>query len=54
MDLQDVEVGPDDPRKLSVGVPNLPRGTYAVKYRVLSVDGHIVEEQFPFTIRGSR
>lgn len=54
VDLQNVEVGPDDPRKLSVGVPNLPPGIYAVKFRVLSVDGHVVEDQFFFTLKGSQ
>lgn len=53
VDLKDVEVGPDDPTKLSVGVPSLPPGTYTVRFRVLSVDGHIVEGKYPFTLRGS-
>jgi copper resistance protein C len=51
VDGSDVQVGPDDSKKLSVGIPTLPVGTYTVKYRVLSVDGHIVEAEFPFTIR---
>ena len=51
VDGGDVQVGPDDGKKLSVGVPTLPAGTYTVKYRVLSVDGHIVESEFPFTVR---
>jgi copper resistance protein C len=51
VDGSDVQVGPDDRKKLSVGIPTLPVGTYTVKYRVLSVDGHIVEAEFPFTIR---
>jgi methionine-rich copper-binding protein CopC len=38
---------------MSVGVPPLPAGPYTVKYRVLSVDGHVVEAQFNFTVRGS-
>ena len=52
VDAGDVQVGPDDDKKLSVGTPMLPAGTYTVKYRVLSVDGHIVEAEFPFTVRG--
>lgn len=51
VDLGDVQVGPDDPTRLSVGVPVLPPGTYTVRYRVLSVDGHVVEDRFPFTVR---
>lgn len=52
VDLGDVQVSPEDPTRLSVGVPPLVPGTYTVKFRVLSVDGHTVENQFPFTIRG--
>jgi copper resistance protein C len=52
VDASDVQVGPDDGKKLSVAIPTLPAGTYTVKYRVLSVDGHIVEAEFPFTVRG--
>jgi copper resistance protein C len=51
VDGRDIEVGPDDPKKISVGIPTLPAGTYTVKFRVLSVDGHIVEAEFPFTVR---
>jgi len=51
VDGGDVQVDPDDAKKLSVGIPTLPAGTYTVKYRVLSVDGHIVESEFPFTVR---
>jgi methionine-rich copper-binding protein CopC len=51
VDGSDVQVGPDDPKKISVGLPTLPAGTYTVKFRVLSVDGHIVEAEYPFTVR---
>ena len=54
VDLGDVQVGPDEPHKLSVGIPVLAPGVYTVKFRVLSVDGHVVESEFFFTIRGSR
>ena len=47
-----IVVAPDDPRRLSVGLPpSLARGTYTVKFRVLSVDGHLVEGTYPFEIR---
>jgi methionine-rich copper-binding protein CopC len=52
VDSGDTLVGPDDPKKLSVGVPPLPAGAYSVKFRVLSVDGHVVEAEFPFSVRG--
>jgi hypothetical protein len=54
VDPGDVRVGPDDPKRLSVDVPSLAPGTYTVRYRVLSVDGHIVESQFSFTVREPR
>ena len=47
-------VGPDDARKLSVPVQPLRPGVYTVKFRVLSVDGHVVDGQFKFTVRNPR
>jgi copper resistance protein C len=54
VDAGDIQVGPEDGKKLSVGIATLSPGTYTVKYRVLSVDGHIVEAEFPFTVRSRR
>ena len=54
VDSGDVQVDPENPKKLSVALPVLAMGIYTVKYRVLSVDSHIVEDQFSFTVRGSR
>lgn len=51
IDTNDIQVGPDNPKKLSVGLPTLSAGIYTVKFRVLSVDGHVVEAEFPFTVR---
>ncbi len=50
VDRGDVSVGPEDPRRLSVSVVALPPGRYTVRYRVLSVDGHLVESGFAFTV----
>jgi methionine-rich copper-binding protein CopC len=44
----------DNPRRASVGLPALKHGQYTVKYRVLSVDGHIVEGTFPFEVSARR
>jgi copper resistance protein C len=52
VDGQDARVGPDDPKLLSVSLPALSPGSYTVRFRVLSVDGHVVQSEFPFTIRG--
>jgi methionine-rich copper-binding protein CopC len=35
-----------------VGVVDLGPDVYTVRYRVVSVDGHVVEAQFTFTVRG--
>ncbi|MBI2155996.1 MAG: copper resistance protein CopC [Candidatus Rokubacteria bacterium] len=51
VDRGDAAVGPDDPRRLSVSLPALVPGWYQVKFRVLSVDGHVVESGFPFTVK---
>jgi copper resistance protein C len=53
VDAGDVQVGPDERTRLSVSVPPLPAGPYTVKYRVLSVDGHVVDAAFTFTVRGA-
>lgn len=53
IDQQDGLVGPEDPKALSVGIPTLGPGTYTVRYRVLSVDGHVVEGAFRFTVRAA-
>ena len=53
VDSGDTRVDPENPKQLSVSLPALAPGIYTVKYRVLSVDSHIVEDQFSFTVRGS-
>ena len=54
VDAADAAVDAAEPTRLTVGVPALKPGTYTVKFRVLSVDGHVVESQFPFTVREPR
>ena len=51
MDKRDASVSQDDPKELSVSLGTLEAGTYTVRYRILSVDGHVVEANFPFTIK---
>lgn len=41
----------DDPKLVVLPLPELPDGKYSVKFRVLSVDGHIVESSFNYTVR---
>jgi copper resistance protein C len=54
VDVGDAAVDPGEPTRLAVGLTPLAPGTYTVKFRVLSVDGHVVESQFPFTVRAAR
>ena len=51
VDARDARVGQDDAKRLSVTLPPVPPGVYSVRYRVLSVDGHVVDSSFSFTIR---
>jgi methionine-rich copper-binding protein CopC len=54
VDVDNAQVSAEDPKQLSIGVKKLPAGRYTVKFRVLSVDGHVVEQSFPFTIREAK
>ena len=54
VDADNAQVSADDPKQLSVVLKQLPSGRYTVKFRVLSVDGHVVEQSFPFTVRESK
>lgn len=49
--LGPMEIGVEDAKRLSAPVKPLPPGRYTVRYRVLSTDGHVVQNQFTFTIR---
>ena len=51
VDRRDARVSPDDPKQLSVTLPTIEPGTYTVRCRVLSVDGHVVEASFAFTVK---
>jgi len=54
VDRGDLQVTADDPKQLSIGLNPITAGTYEVKFRALSVDGHVVENHFPFTVRERR
>lgn len=41
----------DDPKCIRAPVAMLKAGTYTVNYRVLSLDGHVVEYGYQFTVR---
>ncbi len=54
VDNADLKVAEDNPKLLTIGLKPLPAGVYSVQFRVLSVDGHVVTDQFTFTVRERR
>jgi methionine-rich copper-binding protein CopC len=54
VDLDNAQVVAEDRKQLAIGIKPLRPGKYTVKFRVLSVDGHVVEQSFPFTVRESK
>jgi methionine-rich copper-binding protein CopC len=51
-DERDAAVASDDARRLTVSLSSRAPGLYTVKYRVLSVDGHVVDSRINFTVKG--
>jgi copper resistance protein C len=45
------QIAPDDPKAIVLSLPELPAGKYTVKFRVLSVDGHVVDSSYDFTVK---
>jgi methionine-rich copper-binding protein CopC len=45
------QLAPDDRKSIILPLPELAPGKYSVKFRVLSVDGHVVESSFDFTVK---
>ncbi|TFH08780.1 MAG: copper resistance protein CopC [Nitrosomonadales bacterium] len=41
----------DDPKSVVLPLPDLKPGKYSVKFRVLSVDGHVVDSSFDYTVK---
>jgi methionine-rich copper-binding protein CopC len=46
-------IGGQDAKRLWLTLPPLAPGEYLVRFRVLSVDGHLAEDSFTFSIRGN-
>ena len=51
VDNKDVQQELLDGSHLYCTIPNLPADTYTVRYRVVSIDTHIVTGKFQFTIK---
>jgi methionine-rich copper-binding protein CopC len=44
-------IAADDPKSILLPLPQLSPGKYTVKFRVLSVDGHVVDSSYDFTVK---
>lgn len=40
-------------RSVELALPALPAGEYRVRYRALSVDGHVIEADYPFRVKSA-
>jgi methionine-rich copper-binding protein CopC len=45
------EVVSDDPKSVMLKIPQIEPGRYTVQYRVMSVDGHVIESNFDFSVK---
>ena len=54
VDAGDIAVDPTNGVAMSVGIPRVPPGIYSVRYRVVSVDGHVVKGNLTFTVKSPR
>lgn len=50
VDAHDARVDPEDARVVLADLQSVPRGSYTVKWRVTSIDGHIVEGRYAFAV----
>lgn len=44
-------VDSEEPKSIVLKLPEMQAGRYTVKFRVLSVDGHVVDSEYEFTIK---
>ncbi|PTQ77505.1 copper resistance CopC family protein [Nitrosomonas ureae] len=43
----------DDSKSIILNLPQIPPGLYTVHYRVMSVDGHVIESKYDFSIKNN-
>lgn len=41
----------DDPKSIVLNLPQLKPGRYTVHFRVMSVDGHVIQASFDFSVK---
>ena len=47
------QLASDNQKSLILPLPELTPGKYSVKFRVLSLDGHVIQSSFDFTVKGN-
>lgn len=45
------QIVPEDLKSVILPLPEIDPGRYTVQYRVLSIDGHVVESDFSFVVK---
>ena len=45
------QLASDDQKSIVLPLPELAPGKYSVKFRVLSLDGHVIQSSFDFTVK---
>ncbi|MBL8497495.1 copper resistance protein CopC [Nitrosomonas sp. JL21] len=45
------EVVAEDPKSVVLSMPEIDAGRYTVQYRVMSVDGHVIESSYDFNVK---
>ena len=48
------QLASNDLKAIVLPLPELAPGKYSVKFRVLSLDGHVIQSSFDFTVKGNR
>jgi copper resistance protein C len=46
------QLASDSQKSIVLPLPELVPGKYSVKFRVLSLDGHVIQSSFDFTVKG--
>src|ERR671913_466556 len=50
IDAHDARVDPEDARVVLADLERVPEGSYTVKWRVTSIDGHVVDGRYAFAV----
>ena len=50
VDRGDAHISPDDARVVETGLEEAPQGTYTVEWRVTSIDGHVIADEYGFEV----